>query len=236
MNKTKSKSALIKINSKNISVLMDTDSGATIIDNETFKKIQKGKANIQLHKTKMKPFPYGTEKPLEILGKFTTVLETINKVAVCDLFIVNKSNSGNILGFSMYTELELIKLNNDSVNKTESEEENKQKTKQPKAEREIPRELECIIDKYKDTFKGTDKLKNYQCYLFVGPTVDPIQQKLRRQPYHLREKIRQKLQELEKENIMESIDTPQPWIRNIVVTPKSNGHIHICLDAREIKL
>ena len=160
INKTKSKSALIKINSKNISVLMDTDSGATIIDNETFKKIQKGKANIQLHKTKMKLFPYGVEKPLEILGKFTTLLETNNKVAVCDLFVVNKSNSRNILGFSMCTELQLIKLNNDNnVNKIESEGENKQKTKQPKAKREIPTELECIIDEYKDTFKGTGKRK-----------------------------------------------------------------------------
>ena len=82
INKTKSKSALIKINSKNISMLMNTGSAATIIDKETFKKIQKGKANIQLRKTKMKLFPYGAEKPLEILGKFTTVLKTNNKVAV----------------------------------------------------------------------------------------------------------------------------------------------------------
>ena len=64
----------------------------------------------------------------------------------------------------MCTELELIKLNNDNnVNKIESEGENKQKTRQRKAKREIPTELECIIDEYKDTFKGTGKLKNYQC-------------------------------------------------------------------------
>ena len=143
---------------------MNTVSATTIIDKETFKKIQKGKANIQLRKAKMKLFLYGVEKPSEILGKFTTVLETNSKVAVCDVFVVNKSNSGNILGFSMRTELELIKLNNDNnVNKIESEEENKQKTRQRKAKREIPTELECIIDEYKDTFKGTCKFKNYQC-------------------------------------------------------------------------
>ena len=140
MTKTKSKSVLIKINSKNIPMLMDTGSATTIIDKETFKKEkQKGKANIQLRKAKMKLFPYEAKKPLEILGKFTAVLETNKKVAVCDVFVVNKSNSGNILGFSMCTELGLIKLNNDNnINKIESEEENKQKTKQPKAKREIP--------------------------------------------------------------------------------------------------
>ena len=53
----------------------------------------------------MKLFLDGAKKPLEILGKFTTVLETNNKVAVCDVFVINKSNSGNILGSSMCTEL-----------------------------------------------------------------------------------------------------------------------------------
>ena len=60
MNKTKSKSALIKIISETISMLMDTGSFKTIIDKETFKKIQKRKANIQLRKTKIKLFPYGS--------------------------------------------------------------------------------------------------------------------------------------------------------------------------------
>lgn len=60
MNKTKSKSALIKIISEKISMLMDTGSFKTIIDKETFKKIQKRKANIQLRKTKIKLFPYGS--------------------------------------------------------------------------------------------------------------------------------------------------------------------------------
>ena len=80
MNKTKSKPTLIKINSQNISMLIDTGSTTTIIDKDTFKKIQKGKANIQLRKTKMKLFPYGADKPLEILRNFTAVLETNCKV------------------------------------------------------------------------------------------------------------------------------------------------------------
>ena len=62
----------------------------------------------------------------------------------------------------------------------------------------MPRELECVFDEYKGIFKGTGKLKNYQCDLFVDSKVKPIQQNLRRQRYHLRKKIRRKLQELEK--------------------------------------
>ena len=69
----------------------------------------------------MKLFPNDAEKSLQILRKITTVLETNNKVAVCDVFVVSKSDSGNMLGFSMCTELGLIKLNNDNnANKIES--------------------------------------------------------------------------------------------------------------------
>ena len=97
------------------------------------------------------------------------------KLAVCDVFVVNKSKSVNILDFSMCTELGLIKSNDDNtVNKIESEEENKQETKETKAKREIPRELKCVFDEYKGTFKGTGKLKNYQCDLFVDSIVKPI--------------------------------------------------------------
>ena len=44
MNKIKLKSALIKINSKNISMLIGTGSATTIIDKELVKKIKKKKS------------------------------------------------------------------------------------------------------------------------------------------------------------------------------------------------
>ena len=64
--------------------------------------------------------------------------------------------------------------------------------------KKIPTELECNVDKYKDIFKGTDKLKNYQCDLFVDSTVKPIQQKLNRQPYHYEKRLDQNFKNLKK--------------------------------------
>ena len=39
---------------------------------------------------------------------------------------------------------------------------------------------------------------------------------------------------MEKDGLIEKVDTPEGWISNITVTPKPNGDIRICLDAREI--
>ncbi|XP_057296211.1 uncharacterized protein K02A2.6-like [Hydractinia symbiolongicarpus] len=78
------------------------------------------------------------------------------------------------------------------------------------------------------------KFLNYKCKLKIDENVRPIQQRLRRQPYHLRKAIKEKLESMEKDGLKCKVDSPQEWLSNIVVTPKSNGDIRICLDAREI--
>ena len=57
-------------------------------------------------------------------------------------------------------------------------------------------------------------------------------QKFRKYPYHLRGKIKQELERLENEGIIESVTGPQEWVSNLVATPKSNGAVRLCLDAR----
>ena len=69
-------------------------------------------------------------------------------------------------------------------------------------QKKIPTELECNVDKYKDIFKGTVKLKNYQCDLFVDSTVKPIQQKLNRQPYHYEKRLDQNFKNLKKKILL----------------------------------
>ena len=39
---------------------------------------------------------------------------------------------------------------------------------------------------------------------------------------------------MEKEGLIGKVDSPQEWFSNIVVTPKQNGDVRICLDAWEI--
>ena len=57
-------------------------------------------------------------------------------------------------------------------------------------------------------------------------------QPLRRIPYHLRDKVEQKLQELESYDIIEKVEEPSNWMRQVVVVPKVNGDIQLCVDMR----
>ena len=214
-------------------MLVDSGSSTTIIDRNTFNKIKRRKTKLFLRKTKVKLYPYGTKQPLKMFGKFETSIESERKICVCEVYVVDKPNSANILGLNMSTELGLMKMNLNQVSGMEGDLE-LQTECDLKVGNNLPKSFKTLIKEYGDIFKGTGMLKNYQCDLFVDENILPVQQKLRRQPYYLRKKIRNKLYELERKKIIESVNTPQPWISNIVETPKANGEVWLRLDAREI--
>ena len=50
--------------------------------------------------------------------------------------------------------------------------------------------------------------------------------------YHLRDKINAELDDLLQRDLIEHVDGPVEWISNIVVVPKKNESLRLCLDAR----
>ena len=92
---------------------------------------------------------------------------------------------------------------------------------------------DSILEDFSDVFKGREKLKNFTCKLYVNKDIQPIAQKYRRQPYHLRKAIEKEIKRLEAEDVIEKTG-PQEWVSNVVAIPKSNGNVRLCLDARTI--
>ncbi|KAL7861715.1 hypothetical protein SRHO_G00131560 [Serrasalmus rhombeus] len=62
--------------------------------------------------------------------------------------------------------------------------------------------------------------------------VPPLQQKLRRLPFAVRDSVSQELKRLEKEGIIEKVDSSE-WVSPIVVIQKKSGGIRLCVDLRE---
>ena len=81
-------------------------------------------------------------------------------------------------------------------------------------------------------FGGIGKLKDYQLKLHIDTEVQPVAQPLRRPAFSLREKIEKKLDELLHEDIIERVDAPTPWVNPVVVVPKPNGEVRLCVDMR----
>ena len=90
-----------------------------------------------------------------------------------------------------------------------------------------------IVEEFRDCFTGVGKLKGYQLKLYVKEDVAPVVQPLRRSPFNLRDKIEKKLDELESMDIIEKVNSPSQWVSPVVVVPKPNGEVRLCVNMRQ---
>ena len=56
-----------------------------------------------------------------------------------------------------------------------------------------PSALQTVLDEHKNVFRRMGKLKNYQLQLHLDQSVTPVQQPVRRLPYHTRKRYPKKL-------------------------------------------
>ena len=50
----------------------------------------------------------------------------------------------------------------------------------------------------------------------------------------LRAKLRETLEDLVEQDVIEQVKTPTPWISSVVVVPKKNGKLRVCLDPKDL--
>ena len=87
--------------------------------------------------------------------------------------------------------------------------------------------------KYPSVFEGLGKLNDYQLRLHINTDVTPVAQPIRRIPFSRRAKVLDKLNELEKLDVIEKVEGPTSWVNPLVVVDKSNGDVRLCLDMRQ---
>lgn len=82
-------------------------------------------------------------------------------------------------------------------------------------------------------FSGVGKLNTKQISLHIDSTVTPVAQPLRRVPFNLREAVEEKINELLNMDIIEEVGGATPWVNPVVIVPKANAEIRMCLDMRQ---
>ncbi|CAB4022057.1 Hypothetical predicted protein, partial [Paramuricea clavata] len=84
-------------------------------------------------------------------------------------------------------------------------------------------------------FDGLGKLKGQTVHLNIDPNANPKAQPQRRIPYHIRNKVKDAIITLEKDDIIERVpeDEPTPWVSPIVAVSKKDGGVRICVDMRQ---
>ena len=85
---------------------------------------------------------------------------------------------------------------------------------------------------YPQIFYGIGNLKYSQDKLHIDETVPLTTQNAQRIPSHMIQKVAAALEELEKQDIIETVEGPAPYISLIVGIPKKDGNVRIYVDMR----
>ena len=94
-----------------------------------------------------------------------------------------------------------------------------------------------VLDLYPGITNGIGHLKDFEVKIHVDPSVTPVARKHSRVPFHLRDKVKTELDNLEAQDIIEKVDSKDAteWVSRIVVAPKPKKpeEIRLCVDMRD---
>ena len=193
-----------------VDMLVDSGASTNVIDKNLWTKLKQEKIECVSKKSNKKLYPYGSKQPLEVLGTFSA-LTKVGETEVEAEFVVIDGEGEALLGRETAVQLGVLQLGV-PVYSVRTEEE--------------------ILCDYKEIFKGVGKLRGYQVKLYVDPEVPAVAQPVRRTPFSLREKVKKKIEELVAMDIIEPVEGPTPWVSPVVVVPKQNDEIRLCVDMR----
>ena len=98
-----------------------------------------------------------------------------------------------------------------------------------------PLTKEQLIQKYPQVFsEGVGRLESEYHIRRLDSQIDPVQHAPRRVPVALRERLRETLEELVQQDILALVTQPTEWISSMVIVPKKDGKLRICLDLKDL--
>lgn len=197
-----------------IRVIIDSGSTVNIINENTFNVIKRSNRNVNLEKSNAKIYPYGAEKPLQVLGQFTATV-VHDSTSTTATFQVTKSSTKCLLSCNTSTVLGLLKTFVNNVN-----------VQHPNPD------VQRIINKHKSLFQGIGKLKGTEVKLEIDENITPVVQRARRIPHSMKSKVNAKLKEMLEQDIIEKAEGATPWLTPLIAIPKKSGDVRLVLDMR----
>ncbi len=207
--------AEIRVMVGGVPLIMSIDSGATInvIDTRMWEKLKVEGVKCMSKKSTKNVYAYGSKETLPVAGTFVANIAVDNQEIESAEFVVIHGEGQALLGRKSAIQLGVLRLG--------------PRVHAVQADSDIN-----IRQEYSDCFEGFGKLKDFQLEIPVDPDVTPVISPLRRVPYQLRDKLSKKLDELESMDIIEKVNKPSAWVSPVVVVPKGQNDIRLCIDMR----
>ncbi|MCG7866506.1 MAG: hypothetical protein JAY74_09055 [Candidatus Thiodiazotropha taylori] len=201
-------SVTAQLGNNDVKFLVDTGASVNILNNEVYKQMPK-------QPTLSKPCPliyaYGSSTPLNVLGYFRTQVTFKSKTVGADFYVVQskgRQNSHCLLGATTAQALDMIHFAFTSLSPS-------------------------IPDQFQSLFDGKmGKIDGVQVKLHIDQSVQPVSQRHRRIPFHVRKDVEAELQRLEDQGVIEPVSGPTPWVSPVVVVPKKSSGVRVCIDMR----
>ena len=173
--------AKISVDGFPLDMIIDTGASINVMDEQTFSKL-KPKPALRHDETKI--ITYGSTARIPCVGKFQATFSSASKTKQkCTVHVV-KGDYGSLISYDTAHSLGLIQL----VNQVNSE------------------NAQSLYQQYPSLFSDTvGTLKDFTVKLHIDPDIQPIAQSHRRILFHLRKKVEKKIEELEKEDIIEKV-------------------------------
>ena len=198
-----------------LSMIVDSGASTNIIDKQTWEWLKRNKVKCKSERSDKKLYAYASQTPLDVVGTFSCEVSAGKNTANAE-FCVIKGKGDPLLGRNTATSLGVLKIGIDIAAVGTSSQ----------------TIGEALQEKYPEVFSGVGKLKDRTVQLHIDPNVKPVAQPIRRTPFSLRSKVEEKVKELIDLDIIEPAAGPTPWVNPVVVVPKSQGDIRLCIDMR----
>ena len=197
-------------------VLIDSGASCNVIHQATWEVLKRKSVQCESKKSSKELFAYGQKDPIEVIGTFVSeIVCEISCNSCVDEFTVVKGPGRSLLGKNTAEKLGVLRVGPDVCSLT------------------VEGSDADIREKYREVFTGVGKLKDFQLKLHVRDDVTPVAQPVRRLPFGLRAKVDEKLDELLAKDIIEEVlRNSTEWVSPLVVVPKTDGDIRICVDMR----
>ncbi|MCG8046730.1 MAG: RNase H-like domain-containing protein [Candidatus Thiodiazotropha endolucinida] len=204
----------VRINGLKCRLLVDSGSSINLLNESLLKNM---KTRPVISKTDTKAYAYGQKHKLPIKGNFTATVETPKKISTAVFYVIG-GNHDSLLSYDTSVQLDILpEINSVQETNIDSSDGN----------------VKNLVRQYSELFQGIGKLKDTKIKLHIDETVQPVAQHHRRIPFHMREKVEKELERLESLDIIEKVDGPTDWVSPIVIAPRKNGDIRICVDMRK---